>query len=103
MVIISLLLTMAVPRYFHSVNRAREAVLRQDLATMRDAIDKHFADNGRYPSALEELVQRKYLRALPRDPITDSAETWVVVAPAGETQAGVFDVKSGAEGTGSDG
>ena len=103
MVIVALLLTLAVPRYFHSVNRARESVLRQDLAVMRDALDKHFADTGRYPQTLEELVQRKYLRGIPRDPVTDSPTTWTVVPPADTAQGGIYDIRSGAEGTASDG
>jgi general secretion pathway protein G len=103
MVIVALLLTLAVPRYFHSVARAREAVLKQDLAAMRDAIDKYFADTGRYPPTLNDLVQRKYLRKIPRDPITDSPETWVVLPPADAALGGVYDVRSGAEGAASDG
>lgn len=103
MVIVALLLSLAVPHYFHSVDRARESVLRQDLAVMRDALDKHFADTGRYPKTLEELVQRKYLRGIPRDPVTDSPATWTLVPPADAAQGGIYDIRSGAEGTASDG
>lgn len=99
--IVALLVTLALPRYFHSVERSREAVLRHDLKTMRDAIDKFFADQGRYPAALDELAQRRYLRSVPPDPITDSAATWVVVPPG--DGSGVYDVRSGAPGTGLDG
>jgi general secretion pathway protein G len=103
MAIIALLMSIAVPRYFHSTDRAREAVLKENLLQMRDAIDKFYGDRGRYPDTLEDLVSRKYLRRIPPDPMTDSATTWQVVAPQ-ETGIGmVFDVKSGAEGQALDG
>jgi general secretion pathway protein G len=101
--IIALLLSIAVPRYFGGLARADEAALREDLMLMRDAIDKHFADTGRYPAALGELVTKKYLRAIPPDPITQSTATWIQVPPADARLGGVFDVKSGAPGTGVDG
>ena len=104
MAIIATLLTLALPRYFHSVDRSREAVLRQDLHIMRDAIDKFLADRGRYPASLDELAERRYLRKVPPDPITDNAFTWIVVAPPDtETQEGVYDVRSGAPGKSLDG
>ena len=104
MVVISLLLTLAVPRYFHSVDRAREAVLKEDLAAMRDAIDKHYADTGKYPPTLEELVTKKYLRRVPADPITESAATWVLVpSPDAAAKGAIYDVRSGAEGKARDG
>lgn len=98
MVIIATLLTLAVPRYYGSLEKAREAVLMEDLATMRDALDKFFSDTGAYPASLEDLVQRKYLRSIPLDPITESAATWVIVPPDDHRRGGVFNVKSGAEG-----
>ena len=103
MTIIAALLTLAVPRYFQHLDRTREAVLRSDLATMREAVDKFFADTGRYPESLGELVTRKYLRKLPVDPITESVETWVVIAPADTKLGAVYDVRSGAPGTTRDG
>ena len=103
MAIIGTLLSLAVPRYYDSVKRAEEAALKQDLSLMRDAIDKHFADTGRYPEALEDLVGKRYLRALPKDPITGAADTWVVVAPPSAEPGRVYDVKSGAQGTALDG
>ncbi len=103
MVIIATLLTIAVPRYFHSVEKSKEATLRQDLAVIRDALDKYYGDNGRYPDVLEELVKRKYLRSLPIDPITGSATTWLIVAPDSSEKGGVYDVKSGAPGNARDG
>lgn len=98
MTIIATLLTLAVPRYFTSVERSKEAVLRTDLNVMREAIDKYYGDKGKYPDTLDELVSQRYLRALPRDPITDSRETWVVVPPEDPSLGGVYDVRSGAPG-----
>ena len=79
MAIIATLLTIAVPRYFHSADRSKEAVLRQNLAQMRDAIDKHYGDTGKYPESIEALVTRKYLRSMPVDPINDSRDRKSVV------------------------
>jgi general secretion pathway protein G len=102
--ILALLLTVAVPRYFSHLERAKEATLKQDLQVMRDAIDKFYADKGRYPEQLEELVSARYMRNVPIDPITESASTWRVVAPPdSETKGAVYDVKSGAEGGALDG
>ncbi|HJW24942.1 MAG TPA: prepilin-type N-terminal cleavage/methylation domain-containing protein [Rhodocyclaceae bacterium] len=103
MAIIGLLVSLAVPRYFSSVDRTKEAVLRSDLSTMRDAIDKFHGDRGKYPDTLEDLVGKGYLRSIPKDPITESATTWVVVPPEDPNQGGVYDVKSGAPGKGQDG
>ena len=103
MVIIALLLTIAVPKYFGSVDRSRESILRQDLATMREALDKYYGDTGQYPDALEDLTKKKYLRSIPRDPITDSDATWVIIAPTNDAKGAVYDVKSGAAGNGADG
>ncbi len=103
MVIIALLLTIAVPKYFGSVDRSREAILRQDLATMREALDKYYGDTGAYPNALEDLTQKKYLRNIPRDPITESDTSWVIIAPTNDAKGAVYDVKSGAAGNGADG
>jgi general secretion pathway protein G len=98
MSIIALLLALAVPRYFHSVSRAREAVLKENLTLIRDALDKHYADTGSYPANMEALVARKYLRKVPEDPVTESASTWVLIPPDKPEKGGVFDVKSGAPG-----
>src|SRR5436190_20730931 len=75
---LALLLGLAVPRYVEHVDRARETVLRQNLAALRDSIDKFNADRGRYPADLGELARERYLREVPRDPITDRSDTWVV-------------------------
>lgn len=102
--IVAVLLAIVTPRYFSSLDRAREAALRQTLFVMRDAIDKYHGDTGRYPDNLNELIDKRYLRKLPRDPVTESVETWeVVMPPAGAAAGSVYDVRSGAPGTGSDG
>lgn len=98
MAIIVLLLSLAVPRYFHSVDHSKETILRQNLSLTRQALDKFYADNGVYPDNLEMLVSRKYLRSLPVDPITGSSETWIIVQPEPPEKGGVFDLKSGAQG-----
>ena len=103
MVIIATLLTVAVPRYFNSVEKSKEAVLRQDLSLMREALDKYYGDHGKYPDVLEDLVKKKYLRSLPADPITGSADTWQIIAPDMAEKGGVYDIKSGAPGTARDG
>jgi general secretion pathway protein G len=108
MAIIALLMAVALPRYFKHLESSRETILKQDLAVMRDAIDKYHADRGRYPNSLDELVSARYLRALPVDPITERSDTWQAVAPsaneAGESETGeLYDIKSGAPGTARDG
>lgn len=98
MAIIATLLTIAVPRYFHSIDKSKEAVLREDLNTMRDAIDKYYSDNGKYPETLDDLVTKRYLRKIPVDPITENATTWVIVPPEDPEKGAVYDIKSGAPG-----
>jgi len=104
MAIVALLVSIAVPRYFDSIERSRETVLRQNLATLRDALDQFQSDQGRHAESLDELVAKRYLRAVPVDPLTGSRETWVAVPPPADAgRSGVFDVRSGARGTGADG
>ena len=103
MVLISLLLSIAIPTYFGHVDKAKETVLRQDLAQMRDAIDKYFSDIGRYPDSLEEMVARKYMRKVPVDPLTERADSWQVIAPERKELGKVYDVRSGAPGRAKDG
>lgn len=93
--IIGILLTIAQPTYKTSVKRARETVLKENLFAMRSAIDQYYADNGTYPPSLDDLVQKGYLRAIPKDPITNSNTTWVIVPPPNPEENGVYDVKSG--------
>jgi general secretion pathway protein G len=103
LVIIATLLSIAVPRYFSSLEQSREAVLQQNLALLRETLDKYYGDKGRYPDALDELVNSKYLRSVPVDPMTDSNATWVSIPPDQPEMGGVYDVKSGAQGIGRDG
>ena len=102
MAIIATLLSIVAPRYFNSVEKAKEAVLRQDLMIMRDAIDQFYADFGKYPLDLEELVDRRYLRSIPIDPMTESDTTWIGM-PSPNEEEGVYDVHSGFTGRALDG
>jgi general secretion pathway protein G len=101
--IIATLLTLALPRYFSSVDKSKEAVLKENLNQMRDAVSRYYADRGKYPESLESLVADKYLRRVPLDPITDSTATWQIVRPEDPQKGGVSDVKSGAPGKSIDG
>ncbi|HEY6898239.1 MAG TPA: prepilin-type N-terminal cleavage/methylation domain-containing protein [Rhodocyclaceae bacterium] len=103
MSIVALLLSLAVPRYFGSLDRSKDVALKQNLSVLRDMLDKFYSDKGRYPEALDELVTQKYLRAVPVDPITESAGTWVLIPSADTNKKGVADVKSGAPGQATDG
>ncbi len=96
--IVALLLTLAVPRFFPSVDSARETILAENLRNTRAVIDQYRADTGRYPESLEQLVEKNYLRGLPEDPITESSETWVIVPPREGELGGVYDIRSGAPG-----
>ena len=103
MAIIATLLTIAVPRYFRSLERSREAVLKQDLTTLRESIDKFYGDTGKYPETLAVLVEKRYLRSIPVDPIARTADRWIVVNSDDPEDNGVKDVRSGAEGMGENG
>jgi len=105
LVVIGILLTMAQPSFTTSVKRAREATLQENLFILRDVIDQYFADHGEYPPSLEALVEQRYLRKIPKDPITTSDTTWLLVYATDEDgmEQGIFDVKSGSEHTGMDG
>ncbi|MDP3670132.1 MAG: prepilin-type N-terminal cleavage/methylation domain-containing protein [Telluria sp.] len=96
--IVALLLSLAMPRFFPSLESARETVLADNLRNTRAVIDQYYADTGRYPDSLEQLVEKKYLRSVPVDPVTGSAATWVVIAPEDETRGAVYGIKSGAPG-----
>lgn len=103
MAIVSTLLLLVAPRYLHRVDAAKEAVLRENLRQVRDVIGKFHGDTGRYPETLEELVERKYLRALPVDPMTESAGTWDLVPVPDGSQGVVYDIRSGSTALGQDG
>jgi general secretion pathway protein G len=101
--IVAMILTLAAPRYFGNIDRTKESVLREDLHILRDAVGKYFSDKNKYPDALEDLVKEKYIRSIPVDPFTQSAHSWLVVAPEDAALGGVADVHSGAPNTGRDG
>lgn len=96
--VIATLLTLALPRYFGSLDRSKEAVLKENLYQMREAISRYYADKGRYPETLEALAADKYLRKVPLDPLTESAASWLVVPPEDPQKGGVYDVRSGSPG-----
>lgn len=102
MAAIGLLLAIAAPRYVEHVDRARETVLRHNLLGVREAVERFRGDRGRIPRDLRELVDARYLREVPLDPITDRRDSWILVRPNGE-DAGVIDVRSGAPGRARDG
>ena len=99
--IIGILATLAAPSYQASLIKAREAALRQDLFTLRDVLDQHRADQGKYPPSLQALVGAGYLRAIPKDPFTGSATSWQEMTDT--TEGGIFDVFSGSDFVGTDG
>jgi general secretion pathway protein G len=103
--IIGILVTLAQPSFNRAVTSAKEAALKENLFILRDVIDQFYADNTKYPTALSELVEKGYIRQVPKDPITGSAESWVIVPATDEQgqQVGVFDVKSGSDRTAHDG
>jgi general secretion pathway protein G len=108
MAIIGLLAAIAVPIYARSVQRAKEAVLREDLATMRQAIDSYTVDKEKAPQGLDDLVQAGYLKSIPKDPITGASDTWITgqsdtLTDINETQGGIDDVHSGAQNLATDG
>jgi len=102
--IVALLLTLAVPRFFPSVDKTKETILLDNLRNTRAVIDQYHADTGRYPDSLEQLVEKKYLARVPVDPVTESESTWVIVPPEADGEPGaVYDIRSGAPGNGRDG
>lgn len=96
--IVALLLTLAVPRFFPSIDKTKETILADNLRNTRATIDQFYGDTGRYPDSLEQLVEKKYLRALPVDPITESSTTWILVPPEEEGKGALYSIKSGAPG-----
>ena len=103
MAIIGLLLAIATPRYVGTLERSRETALKQNLAVMREAISNFHTDLNRYPESLDELVEKKYLRSIPVDPVTDRRDTWIGRQSSDLSEQGLADIVSGAEGTSSDG
>ncbi len=106
--LVMILASLALTQYRGTILSAKEAALKSDLFLMRDAIDQYYADKGRYPESLQTLVSESYLRAIPRDPFTNSSDTWQTVnaePEPGATSAatGIYDVKSGFDGIANDG
>lgn len=101
--IIAALLTLSVPRYFKSLDKAGETVLAENLRLTREVIDQYFGDTGQYPESLDQLVEKQYLRSLPMDPITESAQSWIIVAPGLGARGKVYNIRSGAPGIGRNG
>lgn len=102
MAMVTLLISIALPSYFAGLERTKEAVLREDLFVMREAIDQYYIDKGSYPANLNMLVEQRYIRALPVDPITGSNETWIEIAST-QYPLLINDVRSGSPEIGSDG
>lgn len=103
MVIVALLLTIAVPRYFGAIDKSKDVALRENLQVLRITLDKFYSDKGRYPETLDELVSNRYLRAVPLDPVTESADTWILISSLDSSVPGIADVKSGAVGQSNEG
>lgn len=96
--IVALLLSLATPRYFQSIATSKDTILKENLRITRETIDHFYGDTGRYPESLNELVEKKYLRALPVDPVLESSTGWLILAPDNTDKGKVFSIKSGAPG-----
>lgn len=103
MAIIATIASIAAPRYFKSLDKARETALKSNLKVMREAIGQYHEDNGRWPATLDDLVKARYLRDIPKDTVTDESTTWVVTQSKDGSSPGVVDVRSGAPGNARDG
>lgn len=101
--IMATLLAIVTPKYFNSVDKAKEAVLKANLRLTREAIDKYKADHQRYPDTLKQLVIERYLSSVPTDPFTDSVDSWVLLPPPSPAASAVYDVRSSAPGMGRNG
>jgi general secretion pathway protein G len=96
--IVSMLLTLAVPRYFLSIENAKETVLADNLRQTREILDKYYSDTGRYPDSLDEMVEKGYVKSLPFDPVVGSATAWILVMPKEGVKGKVFNIRSSATG-----
>ena len=101
--IVAVMLTLAIPRYYNQLDASKETVLRENLRATRDVLDRFYGDTGRYPDSLQELVDRRYLRGPPVDPMTDSAATWVLAPPPDGYKGAVFNLHSGSTAVGKNG
>ena len=102
MAVLGLIIGLVAPNYFRHLEEARETALKNNLSVMRKAIDDYYADTGRYPESLAVLVDARYIKNIPKDPVTDSATTWKTSPPL-EGNNGIYDIISGAEGSSSEG
>lgn len=93
--VLAILASLVAPQYLDRIDDARETVLRKNLVGLREAVDLFYRDKGRYPKDLKELVDARYIRAVPEDPMTGGTDSWVIVPPVAGQREGVFDVKSG--------
>lgn len=98
MTIVALLLTIALPRYLGTLDKSKDTALRENLKVMRTTIDKFYGDKGRYPDTLDELVEHRYLGAIPVDPVADTDKAWIMIPARDADRKGVADVRSGAKG-----
>ncbi len=96
--IVALMLSLAVPRYLPRIDIAKETVLAENLRSVRETLGHYYGDTGRYPDSLQQLVDKKYLAALPVDPITESATSWIVQPPDDGSKGAVYNLRSGAPG-----
>ncbi|MYM25925.1 prepilin-type N-terminal cleavage/methylation domain-containing protein [Duganella sp. FT135W] len=96
--IVALMLTLAVPRYFPSIDKSKEVVLADNLRNVRQVLDQYYGDTGRYPDSLEQLVEKHYLRALPYDPVAESDASWTIIPPEDSSKGSVYNIRSGAPG-----
>ena len=103
MSIVALLVAIVGPKYFSSIDRAKEAALKADLTLLREAIDKYQGDRAGYPATLSVLVEERYIRSIPIDPLTESNQSWILVRPPNNGGDGVYDVKSGSAAVGLNG
>lgn len=101
--IVGILVTLAEPSYRIATIKAREAALKKDLYVLRDVIDQYHADQGRYPAALSDLVEKEYLRAIPIDPFTNASDSWVEIFVSEGEESGIYDVHSGSDIIGTNG
>ena len=103
MTIVLILIAVSVTSYQQIQLKARETVLKQNLVSMRKAIDEYAADREKLPASLEDLVSAKYINEVPLDPITESVDTWIVISPPDSKKGAIFNVKSGATGNSTSG
>jgi general secretion pathway protein G len=95
--IIAILMTIAMPNYAVYTIRGKEAVLKENLSTLREVLDHFKADNGFYPETLQDLVEKQYIRSIPLDPMTNSTETWILILPPNKEESGIYDIHSGSD------